>query len=187
VTLDNRGREADAVDKYQRALHIGLRDRNTERQAMTWLASSLSKLGRHEEAIRALHLAEGSGGYDPAEEFERIRRSIRRRSEKLGEAAIERGRLKERLHVIDGLLRAFDVAGRILDLVLSSTDRTAVHRALLGAPFSFSEIQAHHVLDAPLGRFSLHVREDLEDEARKFRQALDALAAGDRLVREQTD
>ena len=79
VSLDNRGEERAAVPAYRRALALGLPSPLQER-ALSWLASSLSKTGAHAEAIESISNAELAGGYEPREEYERIQRSIWRRS-----------------------------------------------------------------------------------------------------------
>jgi hypothetical protein len=52
---------------------------NTRAQAWAWLASSLSKTGRHAEALGLLAEAD-SIGYEPAAEYQALRSSIRRRA-----------------------------------------------------------------------------------------------------------
>jgi cytochrome c-type biogenesis protein CcmH/NrfG len=79
VTRDNRGQEAEAIPAYRQALRLGIGDVNRRAQAWTWLASSLSKTGEHAAALDALAEAEKLGGYDPAEEYRRVRAAIQRR------------------------------------------------------------------------------------------------------------
>ena len=79
VSYDNAGKELGAVPAYRRALELGL-PRELEVRAYTWLASSLSKTGAHDEALTALDAAERLGGYEPAEAFGTLRDQVRRRS-----------------------------------------------------------------------------------------------------------
>lgn len=80
VTRDNRAQEAEAIPAYRQALRLGIKDRNQRAQAWTWLASSLSKTGRHAEALDALTEAVRLGGYEPKDEFGRLRVTIGRRT-----------------------------------------------------------------------------------------------------------
>jgi tetratricopeptide (TPR) repeat protein len=79
VTRDNRALEAEAIPAYQQALSIGLQG-DDQAKAWTWLASSYSKVGRHPDALSAVARAEALGGYEPIDEFERVVRSVKRRS-----------------------------------------------------------------------------------------------------------
>lgn len=79
ATRDNRGLEGEAIPAYEKALQLGL-PRPEEAKAWTWLASSYSKTGRHADALSAIANAESIAGYDPADEFERIARAVKRRS-----------------------------------------------------------------------------------------------------------
>lgn len=80
VTRDNRAQEAEAIPAYRQALRLGIEDRDQRAQAWTWLASSLSKTGRPAEALDALTEAVRLGGYEPKEEFGRLRVAIGRRA-----------------------------------------------------------------------------------------------------------
>ncbi len=80
ATLDNRAEESLAIPAYERALRLGLEGEGRVK-ALAWLASSRSKVGDHRAAMAALSKAEASGGYRPIEEFQRIAKSVRRRSE----------------------------------------------------------------------------------------------------------
>jgi tetratricopeptide (TPR) repeat protein len=79
ATRDNRALEADAIPAYEQALRLGL-EGDDEARAWTWLASSYSKVGCHGDALSAVERAEAIGGYEPRHEFERVVRSVRRRS-----------------------------------------------------------------------------------------------------------
>lgn len=80
VTRDNRGQEAEAIPAYRRALGLGIENLSRRAQAWTWLASSLSKTAKHTAALAALSEADKLGGYEPAEEYRRLRTAIQRRS-----------------------------------------------------------------------------------------------------------
>ena len=54
---------------------------------------------------------------------------------------------------------------------MSSATREQTHRALTAPPFRFNRIQAHHVLDMTVGRFSAEAKEQLKLEAEALRDA----------------
>ena len=53
VFHDNRGREKAAIPHYEQALSLGL-EIETRAECLAWLASSLFKTGRHDEALSRL-------------------------------------------------------------------------------------------------------------------------------------
>jgi DNA gyrase subunit A len=69
-----------------------------------------------------------------------------------------------RLHIVDGLLKALDMIDAIVKAIRASKDRAAARTALMVARFGFSEIQANHILDMPLGRLTQLGREELASE-----------------------
>ncbi|MGH9061285.1 MAG: DNA gyrase C-terminal beta-propeller domain-containing protein, partial [Acidimicrobiales bacterium] len=62
-------------------------------------------------------------------------------------------------------------------LIRASADRPAARDGLMAAPFEFSEIQATHILDMPLGRLTRLGRADLEEEMAKLRETIAELEA----------
>lgn len=54
---------------------------------------------------------------------------------------------KHRIHILEGLVRAIELSGEVIDAVAHCTDRRDALRALIGPPFGFSELQAAQVLD----------------------------------------
>lgn len=74
-----------------------------------------------------------------------------------------------RAHILEGLLRAIDMIDAIIALIRGSANRGEAREALQVAPFEFSEVQATHILDMPLGRLTQLGHADLQTE-------LDALA-----------
>jgi len=75
-----------------------------------------------------------------------------------------------RAHILEGLLRAIKMIDEIIALIRASENRPAAREALQVAPFDFSEVQATHILDMPLGRLTQLGHADLQTE-------LDQLAA----------
>ena len=74
-----------------------------------------------------------------------------------------------RAHIVEGLIRAIDLIDEIVALIRQSANRPEAREGLQAAPFSFSEVQATHILDMPLGRLTRLGHSDLQTE-------LDALA-----------
>lgn len=69
--------------------------------------------------------------------------------------AYEVARIRERLHVLDGVLRALVQRAEIDSIVWQAADAQVAHRQLMSEPLSFSEIQAHHILDMQIRRIGL--------------------------------
>ena len=69
-----------------------------------------------------------------------------------------------RAHILEGLLRAIDMIDAIIALIRGSENRAAARDGLQAAPFEFSEVQATHILDMPLGRLTQLGHADLQTE-----------------------
>src|SRR5215217_1925723 len=96
---------------------------------------------------------------------------IRRRSEyRLRKA-------KERAHIVEGLLKALDMIDAIIALIRGSDDKAAARQGLMAEPFSFSEIQANHILDMQLSRLTRLGRSELESEMAELQQTIAELKA----------
>lgn len=81
---------------------------------------------------------------------------IRRRSQfRLREA-------ERKAHINEGLLKAINVIDEVIATIRRSDDRAAARDALMAPPFEFSEVQANHILEMPLGRLTRLARIDLE-------------------------
>ncbi|HEY5172289.1 MAG TPA: DNA topoisomerase (ATP-hydrolyzing) [Acidimicrobiia bacterium] len=74
----------------------------------------------------------------------------------------------DRLHIVEGLVKALDMIDAIVKAIRESLDRGAARTALMDKPFGFSEIQANHILDMPLGRLTRLGREELEKERKEL-------------------
>jgi DNA gyrase subunit A len=75
---------------------------------------------------------------------------------------------QDRLHIVEGLVKALDMIDAIVKAIRSSKDRAAARTALMAKRFGFSEIQANHILDMPLGRLTQLGREELEKERKEL-------------------
>jgi hypothetical protein len=81
----------------------------------------------------------------------------------------QRKRVADRLHILDGLLRAFDMAEDIFRLALGSPGRAEMRAVLTQPPYSFSDVQANHILDLSVSRFSQEARRAIQREAQEMR------------------
>ncbi len=88
---------------------------------------------------------------------------VRRRSEfRLAHAT-------ERAHILEGLLRAVDRLDEIIALIRAAADRAEARRQLTADAFGFSEVQANHILELPLGRLTRLGRRELAEELAELR------------------
>jgi Flp pilus assembly protein TadD len=84
VTLDNRGREAEAIPAYRQALALGLPP-ELATNGWAWLGSSLRKTGHPDEALACFDEAERLG-YTPVAHLATFRRLARRALGRVAEA-----------------------------------------------------------------------------------------------------
>ncbi len=84
---------------------------------------------------------------------------------------------QDRLHIVDGLVKALDMIDAIVKAIRASKDRGAARVALMAKPFDFSEIQANHILDMPLGRLTQLGREELDKERKELQALVKELTA----------
>ncbi|MBW3611620.1 MAG: DNA gyrase subunit A [Actinobacteria bacterium] len=82
-----------------------------------------------------------------------------------------------RAHIVEGLLRALDLIDEIIALIRGSDDREAARTGLMAEPFSFSEIQANHILDMTLSRLTRLGHSQLEEELAQLRRTIAELEA----------
>src|SRR4029079_12751478 len=75
---------------------------------------------------------------------------------------------QDRLHIVEGLVKALDMIDAIVKAIRASKDRGAARIALMAKPFEFSEIQTNHILDMPLGRLTQLGREELDQELQEL-------------------
>ncbi len=77
-------------------------------------------------------------------------------------------RANERMHIVEGLLKALDMIDAVVKAIRAAADRSAAREALMGKGFGFSEIQANHILDMTLGRLTKLGREELDKEKKEL-------------------
>lgn len=95
---------------------------------------------------------------------------VRRRS------AHRRQKAHERLHLVDGLLRAIVDIDEVIELIRAS-DNAAAARERLMSVFDLTDVQAGYILDMPLRRLTKFSRIELETEADDLRARIDELDA----------
>ncbi len=115
---------------------------------------------------RTLNLAQALGHYID-HQIEVIRRRSQFRLEKA----------RNRAHIVEGLLRAIDMLDAVIATIRGSADRPEARSALMAEPFSFTEVQATHILDMTLGRLTRLGRSELEEEMTQLRTTIAELEA----------
>ncbi|QLE74344.1 DNA topoisomerase IV subunit A [Streptomyces rectiverticillatus] len=93
---------------------------------------------------------------------------VRRRSE------FRRGKRRDRLHLVEGLLVALLDIDEVIRIIRSSENAAQAKEALI-AHFSLSEVQTQYILDTPLRRLTKFDRIELEAERDKLTQEIEEL------------
>src|SRR5580704_5767689 len=71
---------------------------------------------------------------------------------------------RNRAHIVEVLLKAIDMLDQVIATIRASADRPEARTSLMAEPFSFTEVQATHILDMTLGRLTRLGRSELEEE-----------------------
>jgi DNA gyrase subunit A len=74
-----------------------------------------------------------------------------------------------RAHIVEGLIKALDMIDAIIAAIRASADRQSAVATLQAEPFSFSEIQATHIVDMRLSQLTRLGRSNLEEEMAELR------------------
>ncbi|MEU1818538.1 DNA topoisomerase IV subunit A [Streptomyces roseifaciens] len=93
---------------------------------------------------------------------------VRRRSE------FRRGKRRDRLHLVEGLLVALLDIDEVIRIIRSSENAAQAKEALI-ARFSLSEVQTQYILDTPLRRLTKFDRIELEGERDKLTGEIEEL------------
>ncbi|MFF4607497.1 DNA topoisomerase (ATP-hydrolyzing) subunit A [Streptomyces sp. NPDC001339] len=93
---------------------------------------------------------------------------VRRRSE------FRRGKRRDRLHLVEGLLTALVDIDEVIRLIRSS-ENSAQAKGRLIERFSLSEVQTQYILDTPLRRLTKFDRIELESERDRLREEIEQL------------
>jgi DNA gyrase subunit A len=88
------------------------------------------------------------------------------------DSAMRPDKIRARLEIIDGMLRSITEHDVIDKIVWDARDGEEARDRLIAPPFSFSPVQAAHILDVPLRRRTQEGREQLRREANELRQQL---------------
>jgi DNA gyrase subunit A len=86
-------------------------------------------------------------------------------------------RARDRAHIVEGYLRALDMLDAVIATIRASSDRGDARERLMADPFSFTEMQANHILDMTLGRLTRLARSELEEEMEQLRVTIAELEA----------
>ncbi|WP_424890682.1 DNA gyrase/topoisomerase IV subunit A [Streptomyces sp. XH2] len=93
---------------------------------------------------------------------------VRRRSE------FRRGKRRDRLHLVEGLLVALLDIDEVIRIIRSSENAAQAKEALI-ARFSLSEVQTQYILDTPLRRLTKFDRIELESERDRLNEEIEQL------------
>ncbi|GEB50003.1 MULTISPECIES: DNA gyrase/topoisomerase IV subunit A [Streptomyces] len=93
---------------------------------------------------------------------------VRRRSE------FRRGKRRDRLHLVEGLLVALVDIDEVIRIIRSS-ENSAEAKSSLMSRFELSDIQTQYILDTPLRRLTKFDRIELEDERTRLRAEIEEL------------
>ncbi len=93
---------------------------------------------------------------------------VRRRSE------FRRGKKRDRLHLVEGLLTALVDIDEVIRLIRSS-DNSAQAKQRLMERFSLSDVQTQYILDTPLRRLTKYDRIELESEKERLNAEIEEL------------
>ncbi|WP_395573466.1 DNA topoisomerase (ATP-hydrolyzing) subunit A [Streptomyces sp. BK79] len=94
---------------------------------------------------------------------------VRRRSE------FRRGKKRDRLHLVEGLLTALIDIDEVISLIRSSENSAQAKQRLMER-FSLSEIQTQYILDTPLRRLTKYDRVELEAEKERLNAEIEELS-----------
>jgi DNA gyrase subunit A len=163
---DSAGRKARLVIELKRDANANVVLNNLYKHTPMQTSFGVNMVALVDGVPRTLNLAQAVSHYvDHQVEV------VRRRSQyRLGKA-------RDRAHIVEGLLRAIEMLDAVIATIRRSDDRPAARDALMAEPFSFSEVQAAHILDMTLGRLTRLGRSELEEEMVKLRETIAELEA----------
>jgi DNA gyrase subunit A len=84
---------------------------------------------------------------------------------------------RDRLHIVEGYLKALDHIDAIIALIRGSESADAAREALMAQPYEFTDTQARHILDMQLRRLAQLEHQNLRDEAAKLAETIAELEA----------
>ena len=90
------------------------------------------------------------------------------------EAQFDLEKAQDRLHIVEGLLRALEDIDNIITLIKKSASAAAAKDALI-ATYKFSEVQAKAIVDMKLGKLAGLEKVELNQEAEELRKEVEEL------------
>jgi DNA gyrase subunit A len=84
---------------------------------------------------------------------------------------------RARAHIVEGLIKALDMIDAIIAAIRASADRQTAVATLQAEPFSFSDIQATHIVDMRLSQLTRLGRSNLEEEMAELRARIEGYEA----------
>ncbi len=163
---DSAGRKSRLVIELKRDANANVVLNNLFKHTPMQTSFGVNFVALVDGVPRTLNLAQAIGYY-----VDHQIEVVTRRSE------FRLGKARDRAHIVEGLLRAIDMLDAVIATIRAAEDRPAAAQALMGEPFSFSEIQANHILDMTLGRLTRLGRTQLEEEMAKLRETIVELEA----------
>ncbi|HZD66552.1 MAG TPA: DNA gyrase subunit A, partial [Acidimicrobiales bacterium] len=161
VQNDSAGRQTKLVIELKRGVNANVVLNNLYKHTPLQTSFGVNMLALVDGVPRTLNLAQMLGAY-VGHQID----VVTRRSE------FRLRKARDRAHIVEGLLRAIDQLDAIIALIRASEDRGAAREGLMAEPFSFTEVQANHILDMTLGRLTRLGRTELEGELAQLRQAI---------------
>ncbi len=158
---DSAGRKSRLVIELKRDANANVVLNNLYKHTPMQTSFGVNTVALVDGVPRTLNLAQALGYY-----VDHQIEVVTRRSE------FRLNKAKERAHIVEGLLRAIDMLDAVIAAIRASDDRAEARLALMGDPFSFSEVQANHILDMTLGRLTRLGRSELEEEMAKLRETI---------------
>jgi DNA gyrase subunit A len=163
---DSAGRKARLVIELKRDANANVVLNNLFKHTPMQTSFGVNFVALVDGVPRTLDLSQAIGYY-----VDHQIEVVRRRSEyRLGKA-------RERAHIVEGLLKAIDMLDAVIATIRAADDRPAATQALMAEPFSFTDVQANHILDMTLGRLTRLGRTQLEEEMAKLRETIAELEA----------
>jgi DNA gyrase/topoisomerase IV subunit A len=87
-----------------------------------------------------------------------------------------REKAKDRLHIVEGLLKAIIDIDKVIKLIRASDDTEAARKGLMST-FKLSEIQANYILEMPLRRLTKFSKLELDTEEKELKKTIAELTA----------
>lgn len=150
---DSAGRQARLVIDLKRDANANLVLNKLYRLAPLQVSISVNMLALVDGVPRTLDLKDALHYY-LAHQVEVVTRRSRYRLAKA----------RDRAHVLEGLLRAVSMLDLVIVTIREAEDRGAAREALMGEPFTFTEVQANFILDTTLGRLTRLGEDEITSE-----------------------